>query len=120
MGHLNGFAFLLALTTESQNLFDHVTGMFAGVKNFFQILSDICIHLCVHQYQLGITDNDRKNIIKIVRDPAGKRSNRLHLLSLLKLIFKVFLFLFCPLSFRDVMRDDHCTCRFPIGGTNDF
>ncbi len=35
MGHLNGLALLFVLTAESQNLLDHVPGVFAGAENFF-------------------------------------------------------------------------------------
>ena len=107
MGHLNGLAFIFVLTAKSQNLLDHITGMFAGVKHFLQILSDLFIDISVHQNELGITDNDGKNVIKIMCDSAGQRSDGFHLLGLLELFFESFFFLFGLLELGDVMRYHH-------------
>ena len=43
------------------------------------------------EQQIGKADHGSQKIVKVMRDPAGQLSDRLHLLSLSKLKLKIFL-----------------------------
>ena len=81
-----------SLTAESQNLLDQKLCSFAPDQNFFQIICQIGSFFHVIECKFGKTDNRSQNIIKIVRNSAGKCADGLQFLCLPKLVFEILLF----------------------------
>ncbi len=94
---------LFPLAAEGQDLLDEVSGPMGGVENLFQTapkrmgLTDVC------QPHLAIAENDSKNVVEIMGNPAGQRADGFHLLGLPQLGLDAQPFLLGDLTVGDVL-----------------
>jgi hypothetical protein len=74
---------------DGQQIVHHRCRPFPCLTDVHYWFSQLAVLCQSHQQQVGITDDPRKNIIKIVRNSAGHQANDLHLLCQAQLLFQV-------------------------------
>ena len=97
---LNRLFFLLALTTERENLVDQTFGTLAGRENIVQRLAGILALTGMNTGDFRVSENGLKDIVEVVGNAAGQRSDGFHFLGLpqLRAEFGFFFFGLDPIG----------------------
>ena len=90
--HLDRLDLFIGLPCEGQNLLDQIFGPIAGSQYLPQVIFQQRAFVDIIERQLRESDNGGKDIVEIVGDAAGKRSDGFHLVGLTQLCLHLFQF----------------------------